>query len=838
MRNPSISRFFSISSFACALLWVAGPLVSSAGESVFDFEDPSQLEGWKTSGEGASIEQSDLFASEGSASAVMRMEEWESGDPRKTYVEITFPPENWAAYDWIVFDVVNPTDEDVSAYIYISDKEDDIDNGLRHRFGIANRSAKRVFKKLGWNIANDKSINPGKITTIRFVVERPESDVAIHIDGITLLRDKGDYSEDLPDQLQESVWEMQKEIIAAQIESATSQLDEQVLGRALTGSVWDEVERLKRGVEEIDRNANAADQDRLEMVWLGSYLEPMVERFNQYPDYYRQLLELGLPNNGFLVGFAPSMVNVMPKHLPVDLTIAPNIRLNAARNENESFQLAVAPFDRDARQVRVSASELRTETGDSIPAGQIDCDLVAYTETTNEPGYDVDYVGWWPDPIIADPKPVDVKVGEVQAWWIRVNVPIDQEPGMYYGKITVNAEEAEPMVFELAVYVYDFTLPTHAPFPLAFTTISKRSNWIENIMGGQKAWNETKKYEFADFLGDYYLMPDCIYRHPTEDLPSKLDMELIEYMRDQGKLGPFSIGYFHSDNPEWMEEYRENYEAVKEAGLEDYAYLYGWDEVSTKMWPRIEDSAAMLKERYPEIYRFTTTAEKVPPQMPSMSATCPINAGWNGKNVDTLREEYGIDSWWYTCVWPPHPYPNFFIEYDPIDARVMMGIQHAKYRPAGFLYYETAIFGENEEKGGGIGEYPYTTWNPISFGDTHGDGRWLYYRTDGTMVPSMVMENFRDGMQDLAYYMILAHKVKLYEDAGGETSDWLYEANIALTDFDEYSKYRNTYTKSPNKVYEFRDRLGRLIEDAPVEDDNPWAGNEGMPVRGIWDQFR
>ena len=838
MSRPTLFRIRSLFRIATAgsLLTISSSLL--ARETFLDFERSDQVDGWDVSGNHTSIEQSRAFASNGSSSAVIKFDKRESGDPKLAYVELTLPPMDWGAFERIAFDVVNPTDDEVSVYIQISDKKDDIGNGLRHRIGISKRSGYRVFKDLGYNIANDKSINASQITTVRFYIENPDHDVVMHIDNIVLLKKNENYPKDIPEQLQESIWSMQKRLIEENIQTAISAIREKMLAGPLRAKVEEEIERLRNGMNALERNAGASDNDRLQMVWLGSYLEPMVERYSRYGDYYKKSRETGQPDNGFIVGFAPSMVNVMPQHLPVSLTIAPNVRLNAARNETESFQLAVAPYMKDVSAVSVSASSLRNQAGDLIPVDQIDCDLVAFTETTNEPGYDVEYVGWWPDPIIADPKPVDVKLGEVQTWWIRVNVPADQEPGMYYGQVAVAAEGVELMTYELAVYVYDFGLPEHAPFPLAFTTISKRSEWVENIMGGRENWEAKAKFEFADFVGDYYLMPDCIYRSPTEDLPSSLDMELIEYIRGKGRLGPFCIGYFHSDKPEDLDGYRANYEAVKEAGLLEYAYLYGWDEVNTRYWPRIEKSAALLKERYPEIYRFTTTKETMPPQMPSMSATCPINAGWNGERVDKLREEYGINSWWYTCVWPPHPYPNFFIEYDPIDARVMMGIQQAKYRPAGFLYYETSIYGENEEKGGGIGEYPYTTWNPISFGDTHGDGRWFYYMKDGTMVPSMVLENFRDGMEDLAYYMILAHKVKIYERSYSRESDWLEEAKVALTDFDEYSKYRNTYTKSSNKVYEFRDRIARLIEDAPIEDSNPWAGNEGMPVRGIWDKLR
>jgi|GEM_PF-1213330 len=841
-QNPTPSLFIARPlrfSVACAFLVTA--LSVRAAHTVADFEEENSVNAWTVSdGDRATISSSGAFASSGARSAKITFARRERGEPKRAYVEWTFPAADWKPYHRIAFDVVNPTSHDIQPRLYISDDASEIQNGLRHRFGVAKRSAQRIVKDLNYRTANDKSIYAGDITTLRLVVEDAPADLELHLDNIVLLGKDEEYPGELPDTIRKQVWDMQKEIIAENMHAAGKRLEEVELPAALKKAVRDEAVELQNAVRGLDRKGEVGpEQLRTRMVWQSQYLSPMIDRFLGYVEDMEAYKDLGIPDAGFYVGFAPPTHKVMPRHLPLDLKVTDKVDMSAARGEEESIQLAVVPTARSLRNVRVAATSLRgDEPGVRIPADRIDCDLVAFTETKNEPGYDVDYIGWWPDPLIPNPRPVSVALGEAQTWWIRVNVPEGQKPGAYSGEIRVDAGSGPPLRFELNLRVYDFGVPRHAPMPLAITTIGKKGDFVENLYGKEN-WHKEAKFQYADYLADYYLMPDCLYRHPVEDLQGALDMELIEYMRKKGTLGPFSLGYFHTTKPEWLAEYRANYEAVKEAGLVEYAYFYGWDECPTSYWEMIEESAQVLKKSYPGVYRFTTTREKIPAQMPSMSATCPINAGWDGESAEVLREEYGIDSWWYTCVWPPHPYPNFFLEYDPIDARVMMGIQHAKYKPDGFLFYETTIYNDNEEKGGGIKKYPYTGWNPVAFGDTHGDGRWLYFMANGRMIPSMVMENFRDGLEDLAYYMILAYKVKLYKEGDGEAIPWLKESEHALTDFDSYSKYRNQYTKSAEKVYEFRNRLARLIEASPIRDDNPWAGHEGMPVRGVvWDRIR
>ena len=144
--------------------------------------------------------------------------------------------------------------------------------------------------------------------------------------------------------------------------------------------------------------------------------------------------DLGFEDTAMAVGFATSMEKILPRDMPFTLTAARGIELSLARNERESFQVAVMPRRGGLKKVAVAAGDLKSASGAVLPAGNIDCDVVGYVETKRRPPYKVSYVGWWPDPILDFLGPVDIAEGDVQTFWIRVRASKAQEPGIYLRK--------------------------------------------------------------------------------------------------------------------------------------------------------------------------------------------------------------------------------------------------------------------------------------------------------------------------------------------------------------------------------------------------------------------
>ncbi len=263
--------------------------------------------------------------------------------------------------------------------------------------------------------------------------------------------------------------------------------------------------------------------------------------------FQKACYDAGLPASNMLVGVATSMEKILPRAVPVTVQPARQIKLALARNEKESFQIAVLPVANALRHVTVSVSDLQAANGAVFQHDHVKCDMVGYVQTEAAPPYTVSHVGWWPDPILNFLGPVDIAVGDLQTFWIRVRAPKDQAPGLYRGTVTIAAEEAPPVTLNLSVRVHTFAVPDHSPLPLAVTfspedyptdeSRKAQTEWRNSADYPVNAWKR-HKLQWADFLADYYFNYDSLYRHGPPDF------EVIKHLRDRGQLVAFNLGIF------------------------------------------------------------------------------------------------------------------------------------------------------------------------------------------------------------------------------------------------------------------------------------------------------
>ena len=175
-----------------------------------------------------------------------------------------------------------------------------------------------------------------------------------------------------------------------------------------------------------------------ELSFFSNRTERLVDTFR-----FRQAsLRAGFAESPMLIGTATAMEQIMPRDAPFTLTPARTVALSLARNEKESVQIGVLSADSALRQVCVTASALKGPRGAVLPASQIDCHVTGYVQTKRKPPYAVTHIGWWPDPILDFLGPVDIALGDVQSFWIRVRAPRNQAPGDYRGTLTVSAANA------------------------------------------------------------------------------------------------------------------------------------------------------------------------------------------------------------------------------------------------------------------------------------------------------------------------------------------------------------------------------------------------------------
>jgi hypothetical protein len=213
-----------------------------------------------------------------------------------------------------------------------------------------------------------------------------------------------------------------------------------------------------------------------------------------------------------------------------------------------------------------------------------------------------------------------------------------------------------------------------------------------------------------------------------------------------------------------------------------------------------------------------------------MDAWCPLTPSFDPKQVSLARAQ-GKKVWWYICCGPQHPFANWFIEYPGIEARLLMGAMTAKYNPDGFLYYSMTFWNANEP----ITSGPFTKWNPVSWTTFDGDGSMICCGPGGSPVPTIRLENYRDGMEDFAYAKILESIIVKYQAKGDllskKENKWLEEAQAALTVPEKLVKDMATYSRDSGVLYTWRDRMADMIDSSGMSDIDPWGKNFG--VRGF-----
>jgi hypothetical protein len=192
----------------------------------------------------------------------------------------------------------------------------------------------------------------------------------------------------------------------------------------------------------------------------------------------------------------------------------------------------------------------------------------------------------------------------------------------------------------------------------------------------------------------------------------------------------------------------------------------------------------------------------------SIDGFCPLTPSFNSDLAAQARAA-GKQVWWYICCGPGHPYCNMFIEFPAIEARLLMGAQTVKYRPDGFLYYQISIW-----NGRPITTGPFTDWDPRSWTTFHGDGSWTCLGPDGTPLPTIRLENFRDGVEDYAYARLLQEAVKRVESlptrSAAQTA-WLARAKAALEVPESVSRTLTDYTHDPAAVYRWRRAMAEAL---------------------------
>lgn len=815
-------------------LALAGVCLPDARADVplFDFEKPADLLAFHYEGGARPVSQlsvSDRFATSGANSLRFETPRWKPGMPEWPSFEADVPVANWTGCDRLVLDITNASATRQALMFFVTDSKVSIRSGLAHHADLPSWSLTRVVIPLAG--LREKGVSAADVRRIHFFTERPNADMVIYIDRVTLLR----AGERLPvptdgylaqsrvlararvqalrTALAAAAKRVRKDADAVPSIRAWADRELGVVGKSVA-AVASDVERPGEAVLHVPERADAVSL-------AVANLETAVKLQARWEPVRRSVGA----DAGMVVGLATSMEKVLPRGPAPALTFSHDVRLSLARNEKEALQVVVLPLDRELRGVTVRSSDLTGPGGARLPASSVEIAPVGYVRTETVPPYGSSHVGWWPDPILSFLKTVNIARGDAQSFWVRVRAPKRQAAGNYRGSLTVTCAGKPAAKLSFNVRVYDFAVPDRSPLDLAIT-FQPEDNAIASTADNQRRWRSDPAYPvkawrkhrlaWADMLADHYITYDTLY--PGKEWSP--DFEVLQHLQKVGKLGRFNLAYYGpcpmdaAGAAEWekstFDMIKPRYEEAKRLGLLRHAYIYGCDEAPENLFPTVQRAVERIKAAFPDVEVMTTTYDHtfgMGSVIKSVDAWCPLTPSFDMAKAAKARAA-GKQVWWYICCGPHHPYANMFVEYPAIDGRVLMGAQTAKYRPDGFLYYQISIWNSRRP----ISNGPFTDWDPRSWTVYHGDGSWTCVGPDGTPLSTIRLENFRDGLEDYAYARVLADMIVRVE-AGPRTDDaWVVHAR-ALLDAPGVAKSMTEYTRDPAVVYRWRSQMAEMIEE-------------------------
>jgi len=536
-----------------------------------------------------------------------------------------------------------------------------------------------------------------------------------------------------------------------------------------------------------------------------------------------------------------------------------------ARNETEAVQLILKPT-RGLARCTATASVLAGPGGATLPAESVEILRVRYVDVQRKTDAS-SIAAPWPDPLPPFSVPVDLKADLNQPLWIRVHVPKNAPAGDYAGTIALHADGYRADI-PLHVHVYAFALPDRMTCETAFGFDPGAVYRYQGLESPEDRRAVIDKYwasMAAHHISPYHPTPNTgldvkwIKRAPedTAGLPepdrtllvnnaltpvfnwAPWDAEMqrvCDTFHFRGMrlglpgMGNNAIQGFNPGTPEHALAFTAYCLAMQEhlrkRGWLDDAYVYWFDEPTTKDYSYVMESFRRLKKAAPDIRRMLT--EQVEPELVGgPNLWCPLT--WFYKHEKTLeRRAAGDHFWWYVCTVPKKPYCGLFIDHPATDLRVWLW-QTWKYGIEGILVWQSNLWttscaypdrpqnpyedpmswehggtvkkGEKRPWGNGDGRFMYP---PESCGDANPPAPVL----DGP-VDSIRWEMLRDGIEDYEYLAILK---RLIEEKRAILSPARLKKLEALLRVPEtITNDLRTYTKDPAPIEKRRDEIAKAI---------------------------
>lgn len=452
-------------------------------------------------------------------------------------------------------------------------------------------------------------------------------------------------------------------------------------------------------------------------------------------------------------------------------------RLAAARNESESFQVAVHADGGRLTDVDVSVSALDGPGGATIAADRMTLyreHFVRIRAEEHSPGPGVLPQSWFPDALVPflDPEtgeppepgahypaaPFDVPAGRTQPVWVDVHVPAGTPAGAYAGTWKVTSDQGN-VTGQVELTVWDFAL--------------SQTPAEDSSFGVYKRFGRTR-----DLLLEYDVQPTPVRAGREDELESQ-GLQSVN-------LGFWSGATYHDCRMDPPPSVREIRRAARRHEPDLRIYNYTADEISRckELYPRVERWSRRLHRA--DVEQLITMVPE--PELLDNGAgdlavdIWPILPIQFREDLDPdVRQEVvdkGGEMWSYQALVQGRDTPSWQIDFPPANYRILPGFLNQRMDVTGNLYWTVDYWQR----------HPWRDVITDDFGCCYpGDGVLVYPgRQAGVVgtVPSMRLAYIRDGFEDYAYVQILRDRGmagqarRIIEPAATSWREWTQDPKI------------------------------------------------------------
>jgi len=535
-----------------------------------------------------------------------------------------------------------------------------------------------------------------------------------------------------------------------------------------------------------------------------------------------------------VVRLEPSVVKVLKNGTPAVAATA--IQLEAVRNEWVAFQVVIASAEA-LDGVTVTLSDLDGPEGAKLPAAEaeltlehyVDLDFASPCDFAHAHGCDgaiPEYLrlpGAYPDALVpfVDPysdahepvaAPFAVPAGDLQTVFVDWHVPVDTPPGDYAGKVTVTAGGATLADLDVAVHVWEVTLPDERTVATAFGFGDGSINDYHGGPGGpDEATRERIVKNYHHLLHRHRIDPTDhghglgygSFTFADDGTVAAVDFSGFDaimgprldgsWYPDGAGLQRFNLGFFEPGHgkggltdDQWAHAAATMALHLQEKGWLDHTYLYSADEPWMPSHAgAIEAIAAdtALLDRYTDLWKghALVTGPWVEELDGCVGIWCPVTpmygdtywpAGMRASPAKYVElRQRGVELWFYVCNANFPPQMGYDVD-SPLgwEPRLLKWGAWAE-DATGFLYWRVSYWQDPDPW--------HVLVNLPGFGDLfsrNGDGILIYPGDhDGSLpgagsppdvaidgpVASYRLKQVRDGLEDWELFRLAAA-------AGGE----------------------------------------------------------------------